>query len=57
MKTEYMVVSMRRGEILHEELGPIRDLQTAKNILDTYNIGEYHLAYVAQRHVTEWEKI
>lgn len=57
MRTEYMVVTMKRGEIMHQELGPIDDLEIAEGILMQFGNGDYHLAYIATREVTEWEKI
>lgn len=57
MKTEYMIVALAWGEILHEELGPINDLEVAEKILKLYEPSEFHLAYIATRQVSEWEKI
>lgn len=56
MKTEYMIVSMKRGEILCEELGLLSDKNLADEMLKLFGPEEYHLAYIAKREVGQWEK-
>ncbi len=57
MKTEYSIISMRMGEYLHEELGPITDKDFALDILELYTEDKYHFAYLAYRDTSAWEKL
>lgn len=57
MKTEYLIVSMKLGEISHEELGPLTDKDQALDILETFTGDKYHFAYLAFRDISEWVKV
>lgn len=57
MKTRYSIISMRIGEIQHEELGPIMDKDLALDILELFTPDKFHLAYVAYQEFTELVKL
>ncbi len=51
-----MVVSLKMGEMLHEEI-EVTDKDLALDILEMLSEEKYHYAYVAYREVSEWTKV